>query len=209
MSRKYKHIIFDIDGTLLDTEHAILQSLKDTVNSLLHKDIPANNLKFALGIPGNVTLQKLGFTDTVTANLVWNTYLHNYKSSIKLFNGIQDLLHALKTKRYSLGIVTSKTRQEFSTDFSQPFKISGIFDTVICVEDSSLPKPFPEPLLAYLDAANTNPQDAIYIGDTIYYSQCARSAGIDFGLASWGNTTSQGIPADYIFKMPNDILLSL
>lgn len=46
--RKYKHIIFDIDGTLIDTEEAILQSLQDTVHEILHKDIEKSELRFAL-----------------------------------------------------------------------------------------------------------------------------------------------------------------
>ena len=80
---KYRHIIFDIDGTLLDTESAILQSLKDTVAEILQKDIPVEELKFALGIPGEVTLHRLGISDARTANRKWNEYLLRYKSSIR------------------------------------------------------------------------------------------------------------------------------
>ena len=62
--RKYKHIIFDIDGTLIDTEEAILQSLQDIISEILHKDIGKHELRFALGIPGSVALRQLGITDT-------------------------------------------------------------------------------------------------------------------------------------------------
>ena len=65
--RKYKHIIFDIDGTLIDTEEAILQSLQDTVHEILHKDIEKSELRFALGIPGSMTLRTLGITDTAVS----------------------------------------------------------------------------------------------------------------------------------------------
>ena len=204
--RKYKHIIFDIDGTLIDTEEAILQSLKDTVWEILHKDIKKHELKFALGIPGSVALRELGITDTQCANNRWNEHMLKYKSHIRLFDGIPQLLGNLKMNGYKLGIVTSKTRNEYTTDFAAPFALSDYFSTVICMEDTPRPKPAPEPLLAYLNVSNINADDAIYIGDTIYDSRCAQNAGIDFGLAAWGNAGPQKISANYIFKSPMDIL---
>ena len=203
---KYRHIIFDIDGTLIDTEEALLQSLQDTVLEMLHKDIGKQELKFALGIPGSVTLRKLGITDHEHANDKWNEHLLKYKSLIRPFDGIPQLLDNLKMKGCKLGIVTSKTRHEYTADFAAPFALSDYFSTVICVEDTPRPKPCPDPLLSYLNAAHINAGDAVYIGDTIYDCQCAQNAGVDFGLAAWGNAATQGISADYIFKSPEDVL---
>ena len=203
---KYKHILFDIDGTLIDTEEAILRSLQDTVREMLHKNIKKQELKFALGIPGSVTLCKLGMTDTERANERWNEHLLKYKSHIRLFDGIPELLDSLKMKGCKLGIVTSKTRNEYTADFAAPFALSGYFSTVICVEDAARPKPYPDPLLSYLNAARIHAGDALYIGDTLYDCQCAQNAGMDFGLAVWGNAVTQGISADYIFKRPADVL---
>ena len=207
---KYKHILFDIDGTLIDTEEAILQSLQDTVREMLHKDIETQELKFALGIPGSAALRKLGITDTERANDRWNEHLLKYKSRIRLFDGIPELLSSLKTNGCKLGIVTSKTRNEYAADFAAPFfALSDYFGTVICVEDAARPKPYPDPLLTYLNTAHIHAGDAVYIGDTVYDSQCAKNAGLDFGLAAWGNAGAQEIPANYLFKTPADVLLSL
>ena len=207
--KNYKHIIFDIDGTLIDTEEAILQSLQDTVREVLHKNIERHELRFALGIPGSVALRKLGITDTGRANDRWNEYMLKYKSHIRPFDGIPQLLGYLKMSGYKLGIVTSKTRNEYVADFVAPFALADCFGTVICVEDAPRPKPFPDPLLEYLDVSMINADEAVYIGDTIYDSRCAQNAGLDFGLAAWGNAVKRNVPANYIFKSPVDVLHSL
>ncbi len=207
--RNYKHVVFDIDGTLIDTEEAILQSLKDTVWEMLHRDVERRELKFALGIPGAAALRKLGIADTKRANDRWNKHLLKYKSRIRLFEGVPELLDNLEANGYGLGIVTSKTRNEYMADFAVPFGLSDCFGAVICVENAARPKPSPDPLLAYLDASGMNARDVIYIGDTIYDSQCAQNAGVDFGFAAWGSAETQGVLADYIFKRPVDVLFAV
>lgn len=200
---KKKHIVFDIDGTLIDTEKALLKSLQETIFKITRKEIEVNELKFALGIPGEVTLKRLGIKDVATANKTWNVCLEKHSHEIAIFDGIEPILKKLQ-KDYKLGIITSKNRKEYAADFL-PFNLSGYFDTVICVEDSAHPKPSPDPILEYLKKTETKPTDILYIGDSIYDYQCASNAGVEFGLALWGCNSKKHIYADYFFKTPKDI----
>lgn len=205
MEKKYSYLVFDIDGTMLDTEHAILSSLKDTLHDMIHRDVPVGELKFALGIPGDVVLDRLGVHDTALAEEIWYEHMLKYRSSIRLFDGIGNLLEDLKAAGYGLGIVTSKTRKEYADDFAGPFGLSGLFGSVVCAEDAPRPKPAPDPLLACLGMANVSAGDALYIGDAVYDSQCAESAGVDFGLAAWAASSDRSIGADYVFGTPDEL----
>ena len=202
---KYEHIIFDIDGTLLDTEFAVLHSLQDTAMLYLNRHIPTDELNFALGIPGEVALANLGIKDIKEANKCWNDKMVKYQQRIRLFDGARNMLDALHNKGCRLGIITSKTRGEYETDFV-PHGVSHYFDSVICVDDSEKPKPNPDPLLTYLKRNGVLAKDVIYIGDTQYDSMCAHSAGVDFGLALWGCHNSNNIECEYQFESPDKIV---
>ena len=199
---KYKHIIFDIDGTLLDTEYAVLHSLQDTIIQYSHRKISLDELNFALGIPGDVALKNIGIADVIGANEFWNYKMQEYRQHTTLFRGICEMLDVLHNKGVVLGVVTSKTRKEYETDFV-PYGICDYFNTIICADDVVNPKPAPDPLFAYLNINKILAKETIYIGDTIYDSLCANQAGIDFGLALWGCHNQQGIECKYKFAPPN------
>lgn len=203
-----KSVIFDIDGTLLDTEYAVLNSLRDTIWELKNENIELSELAFALGIPGKSALEQLGITDTKNGSIIWNACLTRYSKTIRLFDGVAETLEELKNRGYKLGIITSKSREEYKSDFT-PFGLDSYFDTVICAGDSHRPKPFPDPMLKYLELSGANKDEAIYIGDTVYDLQCALDAGVAFGLAMWGCHNLNGIQADYSFNRPADIIYAL
>ncbi|MCB2355538.1 HAD hydrolase-like protein [Clostridium estertheticum] len=71
----YNYIIFDIDGTILDAEFAVLSSLQKLVLEELNKKFSFEELRFALGIPGEVALNKLRITNLFQSNEKWNSYL--------------------------------------------------------------------------------------------------------------------------------------
>lgn len=200
-----RHIVFDIDGTLIDTENALLLSLQDTISEITKQRIEISDLKFALGIPGEVTLNRLAIQNIAEANKIWNNNLTKYRSLISVFTGIELLLKELQKQGCPLGIITSKKRTEYTSDF-MPFQLSGYFSTVICVEDSASPKPSPEPMIKYLKQTGTDAKDVLYIGDSDYDSQCAYGSGVKFGLALWGCKPAKPIRADYFLNKPQDIL---
>ncbi|MBP2000599.1 HAD superfamily hydrolase (TIGR01549 family) [Paenibacillus shirakamiensis] len=201
----YNTIIFDVDGTLIDTERAVIGSLQKMLIADYSRHMEADELNFVLGIPGADSLPKLGIADIHLANERWNFFMKDFLISIEVFDEVEEVLRTLQRRQISQGIVTSKTKTELRDDF-EPMGLSKYLTHTVCADDTELHKPHPEPLLKFLRISGTPAHQAIYIGDTIYDYQCARDAGVHFGLASWGCRQPEGIQADHIFQTPMDIL---
>lgn len=200
---KYKHIVFDIDGTLIDTEYAVLHSLQETVRVLSGREIPCQELEFALGITGMDALKKLDMKNIPHTLELWNKNMGKYTDTIQVFEGIVELLKKLSELNCQMGIVTSKTREELQYDFCQ-FGISHYFTTIICADDTQEHKPNAAPLLKYMQLSKADCGEVLYIGDSKYDSKCAENTGIDFALAVWGSH-SKLIRADYFLDKPADL----
>lgn len=200
-----RHIVFDVDGTLLSSSLADMRGLQDTVAELTGQVIPLAELRFSQGIPGVSTLKQLKLDHIPNAHALWVENAKKYMDSIALFDGIADTLNALYDRGYSLGIVTSRLRREFDTVFPR-YGVAHLFGITICADDKGAGyKPTPAPLLRYMELAHTTPDKVLYVGDSVYDSQCAHSAGTAFALALW-DTADPSIPAEHYLEYPQQLL---
>ena len=201
----YKHLIFDIDGTLVDNEKVVIATWQETILQLFGKYYETSDLNFVLGIPGVTTMERLGAENPQEAFVVWGQNFTKHKAEIELFPHIENTIAALKSKGLDLGLVTSRTHDELNNDFALG-EIIGNFDTIICVTDAPRPKPNPDPLLVYMERCGLSPDEVLYIGDSDYDYHCAKNAKVDFGVASWGDNRISHTDARYSFNSPMDIL---
>lgn len=201
----YTHVVFDIDGTLIDSEKAVLKSLQKTI--LEEKGIKESldDLRFALGIPGKVALSKFEIEDLENVEEKWDKYLMEYFDEITLFDGIKEVVQELKLKGINLGIITSKTKKEYENEFIR-FGIESYFDVIVCADDTLKHKPNSDPMDKYLQVTGAKREETIYIGDSIYDIQCSKNAGIDSALALWGAEDSDEFNSTYKLNKPKDIL---
>jgi HAD superfamily hydrolase (TIGR01549 family) len=201
----YTCIIFDVDGTLINTESAILFSLQKVLQEETLTEIPLGQLQFALGIPGEVALRQLGIQNVAEINALWNDIFQTMYDKINVFNGIEKTLIALQKEGITTGIVTSKTKEELHHDFKY-FSLEKYFSYIVCADDTEKHKPEPDPILKFLEMSGTDRRTTMYVGDTVYDMQCARGAGVGFRLALWGAKSCSFIQEKYLLKQPEDIL---
>ncbi|MDE5910119.1 MAG: HAD family hydrolase [Lachnospiraceae bacterium] len=204
---KYRHIVFDIDGTLIDNEKAIIYSLQEALHKETGKQFSYEQLTFALGIPGEDALERLKVGQIAKVMQVWIKDMQKYEDTIVVYEGIAELLKHLSEAGYGLGIVSSRTREMYKQDFCK-WEISSYFATAVCADDTSGHKPTADPLLKYMELTKTAAHEIIFIGDSIHDSQCAQNAGVDFGLAVWGSHT-QSIPANYYLNRPEELFSAI
>ena len=197
---RYRYIAFDLDGTLIDSEEAVLRSLQDTLRTVTGKEYPLSELIFSLGIPGLKCLEQLGLPDPEGALQLWETNLCRYQGLVKLFPAVPELLKSLADQGCSLGAVTSKTREELDYDFI-PLGLGTYLPTVITASDTVLHKPEAQPLLKFMERVGARPEDTLYVGDSPYDSECAHRAGVDFALAVWG-CRGREVPAKHTPAQP-------
>lgn len=201
-----RHVVFDIDGTLINTAFANLCSLRDAVRHYTGKDYSHEELTFSLGRSALDTMKILGVDPSFYEAVVtmWEESLQNYADSIHYFPGIPQVVESLHAKGYPIGIVTSQSKAEFAS-FAILDQLRPYFGVVICAEDTQKHKPNPDPLLKYAELAGVDISEVTYIGDSPYDKACAVSAGAKFILAPWGSSQPVEVPDQWRAGEPADI----
>lgn len=202
---KYKCMLFDLDGTVLNTERMNMIPLQRLIKEELGLEINYNDLLKYKAYAGIKTLEELGFKDIERSYSKWVKYVNEFEEGATLFEGFEEVFKELNNRNIICGIVSAKTREQYEIDFIQ----KGLDKYVKCevlADDTELHKPHPEPLLKAAEILNISPSDCLYVGDTIFDYKASKDAGMDFGLALWGADFTEGIYADYDLKESKDLL---
>ena len=201
----YSHMVFDIDGTLIDSEETALRSLHRVALELTGREVPRDELYQTFGLSSADIMRFLKIEDISRGQELWHTYFQDYMDLIHVFDGIPQVLAALKERGCHIGLISSKNREEYRHDFA-PLPIAPYFDTTVLADDSPTHKPQPGPMLAYLAKTGARPEEVLFIGDSVYDMVCGRSAGVDQALALWGRKEDPSIEATYRLSTPQDLL---
>lgn len=174
-----KTILFDLDGTLIDSTEAILESFGvayETFGRVIPED---EQIKKLIGYPLDLMFTMLGI-DSLEANDYVMAYKEHYrlisrKKTTLLPLAIEAIRHASKIA--TLGIVTTKTAR-YSEEILEHLGVMHHFKVLIGRESVTHPKPHPEPIQKALIALNADPELTWMIGDTPMDLICAKEAGV-------------------------------
>ena len=187
---KYSTVIFDLDGTLLDT----LEDLCDSTNFALSRfSYPERTLSEVRAFVGN-GIGKL--IERALPNGVSNDdysavleefkshYALNCNNKTKAYTGIYDMLDALKTSGIKLAVVSNKVDSAVKALCERYFK--GYFDVAVGEREGVRRKPAPDSVIAAMDMLGAEKADTVYIGDSEVDVETAANAGVELIAVSWG-----------------------
>lgn len=202
---RYRHCIFDIDGTLIDTESTGVRSLIQTVQELMGREMTYDEAYPYFGIPSNSVAELFNYPDHTEFEDRWEENFVAMSHLIKPFEGVEDILIDAKKAGICTGIVTSRIKREINKD---PYlmRLARHMDHVICAGDTERPKPFPDPQYRYMELASARlghevrKDECIYFGDTEHDCQSAHSAGIAFAYADWRHRGTPPFRVEHIFS---------
>ena len=144
MRPRYEDFVFDIDGTLLDTERTGVLSLMQTIRELTGVDLPYEEAYVFFGVPSSKAASTLGYADAARFADVWERHFQELMYLVQPFPGVVDVLKDLRACGARMGIVTSRSRPEIQYD-PHLARLLPYFDALVCSEDSLRHKPFPDP----------------------------------------------------------------
>jgi pyrophosphatase PpaX len=182
----YKGVIFDLDGTIVDSVELIIVSFQHAIREVLGREISREESIVWVGRPLREQMELFSPEHAEELVTVYREFNHReHDRMLKLYEGILDLLDGLLRAGVKVGLVTSKSR--YTTQMA--FDLTGIesyFDATVCADESAGNKPSPEPILACLKRLRVAPAEAAYVGDSPSDIQAARAARVHAIGVTWG-----------------------
>ncbi len=190
---KKKLIIFDMDGTLVDSSITIANAINHVRKNL---DLPP--------LDSELITEKINDHNLNPAQYFYETdhfegqhetwfseyYTQNHEKELRLYDDIKELLVALKQKGAKLAVATNAYRVSTIESLTH-LGILGLFDAIACYDDVPHGKPYPDMLNKILESQVVLPKQALFVGDGSRDEMAAKRAGIDYMMVNWGFSDHQ------------------
>lgn len=195
--KRYRAVVFDWDGTVMDSTRAIVASIQGACVDLNLPVPDDRQASWVIGLSLESALYHV--VPTLTADKLedfQNCYRNHYFSQdgdLPLFGGMADLLESLRNQGALLGVATGKSRAGLDRVLAQS-GMHGHFDITRCA-DETFGKPHPGMLLEIIDELYLAPHEVLMVGDTCHDMQMARNAGIDGLAVTYGAQDAEALSA--------------
>jgi len=205
-------VLFDLDGTLVDSADLILESFRHTMRTHFDEVPPDEAWLATLGTP--LRSQFKMFVDTVeevqaliATYLEFNLRMH--EELIRPFGGMREALAELRETGSRLGIVTSKAKRGTAASLAACDLPAAWFDVTVTSDEPIPHKPDPAPVRLALERLGAGPGSASFVGDSVWDLRAGRAAGVCTVAALWGPFSEDeliGERPDVMLDAPADLV---
>ena len=212
---KLSCMLFDLDGTLLDTAPDLIASLN---TALIAEDLPqvafdAVRPYISFGAVVMIEQSLNGKTDSQTQERILEQMLQHYQQNIadhtRFFEGMAEILDTLESNHIKWGVVTNK-RIRFTEPLMQELQLTHRAACIISGDSTNNSKPHPEPMHAACKQAQVEPENCIYVGDSAHDIEAGNRAGMKTLAATYGYLKPDDHPDDWgaaaLIDKPADLL---
>lgn len=205
---KVETILFDLDGTLIDTNELIIASFTYTVEKYGDRPYSREEIIEFIGPPLVDSLSKVN-PDKVD-EMIKAYREHNYANHekyVKAYPDVVETVRSLKDKGLKLAIVTTKIHHTAELGLKIA-GMEGIFDVIIGLDDVENAKPHPEPVLSAIDQLKANPMSTLMVGDNYHDIEAGQNAGVQTAGVAWaikGRETLEQYRPDYMLEKITDL----
>lgn len=208
-------ILFDLDGTLVDTAHDLGAALNIQLERHGKQALPHEVIR-PVASHGSRGLLELGFQLSPADSkflAMRDEYLTIYEDVLThspvLFDGMQQVLESIENSGGQWGIVTNKPKR-FTAPIMHSMQLDKRAACIISGDDALRPKPYPDTLLMACDVIKTQPKNCIYVGDAARDIEAGVAAGMRTAVALYGYLDVGDKPrewgADFLIEQPQEIL---
>ncbi|WP_419882206.1 pyrophosphatase PpaX [Peribacillus sp. B-H-3] len=209
MNNKITTLLFDLDGTLINTNELIIASFTDTLNFYYPDQYKREDILPFIGPPLFDTFNEI---DKERAEEMVAHYrkhnVENHDLMVTQFDGVYETVKSLKESGYKLAIVTTKKRDVVMKGLRLS-RLDEFFEVIVTLDDVVHAKPDPEPLLKALDGVGSSPEEAIMIGDSHHDVLAGKNTGTKTAGVAWtikGRAYIEGYHPDYVLEHMGDLI---
>ena len=204
-----KAVLFDLDGTLVNTNELIIKSFEYTFKKHLDIEITRNEIVATFGAPLRDVMARYDANGADLMLKIFREFSEQYHDTLaESFEGVEEGLKLLKKAKVKIAVVTSK-RINTALRGLNLFSLTKYFDIIVGPEDTKIHKPFGDPALKACRLLDVEPFEALMVGDSLNDILCGKNAACKTCLVSYTALDLNEVlkyKPDYVVDSLTDIL---